>query len=87
MKYSLLWFPLISDILIAFWDLENIVHRSVNFIDVVIVNETDFHETVDSHELEKDPLIFFNRLLCCPFHGFAWVLFCPNWSVVTQNNT
>lgn len=58
MKYSLLLFPLISDVLIAFWDLESIVHRSVNFINVVIVNETDFHETVDSYELGDDPLIF-----------------------------
>lgn len=43
-----LLFPLIYDVLIAFWDLESIVHRSVNFINVVIVNDTDFHETVDS---------------------------------------
>lgn len=56
MKYSLLWFPFISDVLIAFWDLENIVHRSVNFIN--IVNKTEFHETVYSHELENEPLIF-----------------------------
>lgn len=40
MKYSLLVFPLISDVLIAFWDLESIVHRSVNFINAVIVKET-----------------------------------------------
>lgn len=56
MKYSLVSFCLISDGLIAFWDLESIVHRIVNFINV-IVNKTDFNEIVDSHELGNDPLI------------------------------
>lgn len=81
MKYLLVLFSLISDVLIAFWDLESIVHRSVNFINV-LVNESDFHETVDSHGLGNDPLILLIDYYVV--YCFAWVLLCPNQSVVKK---